>query len=224
MSALAWDRPLGRLARLPLRLIPRELAVPVLSGPNRGPRWIVGAGNHSCWLGTYEQTQLAYVSRAARTGLVFDVGAHAGFYTLALARRCSVIAVEPAPANADYLRRHVALNGLKNVQVIEAAACDQSGVVRFAPDGYMGHIAEQGTPVRALRLDELGDPTAIKMDVEGAEAAALRDAERILSIGRADVFLSLHGVCDEEALAILQRHGYRMKWLSEAEVHAIPPR
>lgn len=38
MSALAWDRLLGRLARLPLRLIPSELAVPVLSGPDRSRR------------------------------------------------------------------------------------------------------------------------------------------------------------------------------------------
>lgn len=30
MSALAWDRPLGRLARVPLRLIPRDIAIPVL--------------------------------------------------------------------------------------------------------------------------------------------------------------------------------------------------
>ena len=31
LRAFAWDRPLGQLARLPLRLIPRDLALPVLS-------------------------------------------------------------------------------------------------------------------------------------------------------------------------------------------------
>lgn len=40
----------ARLARLVLSPVPMR----VCSAPNRGMRWIVGAGIHQCWLGTYE--------------------------------------------------------------------------------------------------------------------------------------------------------------------------
>src|SRR5258708_3604720 len=140
LHAFAWDRPLGRLARHTLRLIPRDLALPVLSGPNRGRRWIVGAGTHACWLGRYEREKLAYVWRVVRPGTtVLDVGAHAGFYTLALAARVGsegqVIAIEPDTRNASLLRRHLAMNRVENVRLIEAAACDHDGTVRFGGSG-----------------------------------------------------------------------------------------
>jgi len=111
LSALAWDRPFGRLARLPVRLIPRDLAVPVLSGPNRGRRWIVGAGTHACWLGHYEQEKLAHFCRVLRPGMtVLDVGARTGFYILALASRVGsfgrVTAIEASGENVRRLRRH----------------------------------------------------------------------------------------------------------------------
>jgi FkbM family methyltransferase len=228
LRAFAWDRPLGQLARLPLRLIPRELALPVLAGPNRGRRWIVGSGTHACWLGSYERAKLDYVCRIVRRGTtVFDVGAHAGFYTLALARRVGsdgqVIAIEPDPENARHLRHHLVLNRVGNARIIEAAACDHAGTVRFLGEGYLGHIDDAGAPMKAVRLDDLGEPDLIKLDVEGGEAAALRGADRILTRGRADVLLALHGICDQEALDILAAHRYRTVWLDERELHAIPP-
>jgi len=183
LSALAaWDRQLGRLARLPLRLIPRNLVVPVLSGPNRGRRWIVGAGTHACWLGHFERKKLAHVLRPGMT--VLDVGARAGFYTLALASRVGssgrVIAIEADGENVRRLRRHLALNRVTNAQVVEAVACDHGGMVGFGDGSYLGHIDDSGAAVPAIRLDDLGYPDAIKIDIGGAEGAALAGAARIL--------------------------------------------
>lgn len=230
LSALAWNRPLGRLARLPLRLLPATLAVPVLSGPNRGMRWVIGAGNHSCWRGTYEGDRLLHVCRVVRPGaMVFDVGAHAGYYTLALSRTVgalgSVLAFEPDAGNLARLKRHLAINHIGNVQVIEAAVLDQAGSVPFQSDrrGYLSHVAEEGELVRAVCLDDFGWPDVIKMDVEGFEAKALCGAESILKRGHAHIFLSLHGICDQEALAILVAHRYEIRWFDERELHAIPP-
>ena len=71
---------LGKLVRLPLRLVPRTAVVPVLSGPLRGARWIVGAATHGSWLGTYEAAKQLLIERALKPGSVFyDVGANAGF-------------------------------------------------------------------------------------------------------------------------------------------------
>jgi FkbM family methyltransferase len=226
--ALAWDRPLGRLARLPLRLLPAGLPMPVLSGRNRGMRWVVGAGNSSCWIGTYERAQLDYVCRAVGPGsTVFDVGAHAGYYTLALSRRVGsrgrVVAFEPDAGNAARLRRHLALNAVRNVEVVEAAVLEKRGETRFASAGYLGHVSDRGAAVPTVPLDDYGFADAIKMDVEGAEAVALKGATRILARGRTDVFLSLHGICDAEAVAILAAHRYRIHWLGPRDLHAIPP-
>ena len=66
---------IGRLARLPLRAIPKSTVVPILSGPSKGLRWTVGAGRHGCWLGTYESHFARLIAKLVRPGmLAFDVG------------------------------------------------------------------------------------------------------------------------------------------------------
>src|SRR6202040_1777861 len=88
---------------------------------------------------------------------------------------------------------------------------------------YLGHIDDSGAPVPAIPLDDLGYPDAIKIDIGGAEGAALAGAARILERGRAHIFLVLYGISDELALVLLQEHGYRLDWLGLDELHAIPP-
>src|SRR4030095_268661 len=92
---------IGRLARLPLRAIPKSTVVPILSGPSKGLRWTVGAGQHSCWLGTYEGHFARLLDQLVRPGmLAFDVGAHSGYFTLMLSRLVGetgkVISFEPS--------------------------------------------------------------------------------------------------------------------------------
>lgn len=139
-SALSRERFAGRALRLPLRLIPRGLVLPVLQGPWRGARWMVGAATHGCWLGSYELAkQLALARRLAPGRVVFDLGAHAGFYTLLAARGVGpagrVHAFEPLPENLAFLRRHVRLNRLGNVSVHGWAVWSASGLLRFTPGG-----------------------------------------------------------------------------------------
>src|SRR5574341_2129532 len=77
----------GRFVRLPLKLLPSRLMVPVLSGTNRGMKWEVGASTHGCWLGFYEKDKQELIARLVKPGMrAFDIGANAGFYTLALSR------------------------------------------------------------------------------------------------------------------------------------------
>ena len=66
---------------------------------------------------------------------VFDIGAHAGYYTLIASKLVGgsghVVAFEPAPRNLRYLRRHLSLNHVSNVTVLEVAVSDRAGVGRF---------------------------------------------------------------------------------------------
>ena len=54
--------------------------------------------------------------------IVFDVGAHMGFFTLKVAKHVKeVIAFEPDPYNLHYLLFNVKLNKLTNVRVFRLA-------------------------------------------------------------------------------------------------------
>lgn len=75
--------PLGKLLRLPLKLIPDKTVLPVLQGKLKGKKWIKGSSINGCWLGTYEFDKQQLFQDYVKPGMViYDVGANAGFYTL----------------------------------------------------------------------------------------------------------------------------------------------
>lgn len=122
-SALPSSSLVGRLVRLPLRLVPKAAEVRILQGPLRGKRWIVGSFNHGCWLGSYEIAKQKKIVELVRPGMVcWDVGAHVGFYTLLFAElvgpKGRVFAFEPVSSNLALLRRHVEMNGYMNVRIV----------------------------------------------------------------------------------------------------------
>jgi FkbM family methyltransferase len=216
---------LSRLIRLPLRLVPPEREVPILSGELRGWRWITGAATHGCWLGTYEREAQRVFRDTVREGdVVLDVGANAGFFTLLAAKRVGprgmVYAFEPLPRNLEYLRRHVAANGLANVQVLPLALSSRAGVARFgtAASPAMGRLSEDGeVEVRTEALDDLvasgrvAPPQFIKMDVEGAEYEVLTGAASVMQRERPVLLLSTHGWREHERCCTLLRDwGYTL--------------
>src|SRR5579864_334767 len=78
-SAINRSSLLGRILRLPLRLLPRGSVVPILQGPLRGRRWIVGSSTHGCWLGSYENGEQKILQASIRPGsVVYDIGANVG--------------------------------------------------------------------------------------------------------------------------------------------------
>lgn len=214
---------LAAALRLPLRLIPKRAVVPVLSGPLRGARWIVGAHTHGCWIGTYEPEATAALLPYLTPGAVFwDLGAHAGYFALLAAwRGCRVVAVEPLPRNVHYLRRHFELNRCP-LTLVESALSDHEGTERL--DTHAGaafaEIADHGQPVPCTTLDALvyreghPIPTVMKVDIEGSEARAFRGARRVLEQARPVVLLSKHTQPGEEAEAILRGLGYTVQALA----------
>jgi len=216
---------LGKLLRLPLRLIPRQMVVPILQGPLRGKKWIVGSGNHGYWLGSYELGKRAlFVKTVPAEGVVYDLGANVGYYTLL----CSVLAgsggrvyaFEPLPRNLDFLKRHLALNRIENATVIEAAVADRGGTVHFEEDASTskGRIGAQGgLEVRSIALDDwiekgkLPRPSLFKIDIEGAEFQALQGARKTLVQSHPPIFLSTHsGKAHKDCLSFLESLGYRI--------------
>ena len=134
--------------------------------------------------------------------LVFDIGAHAGNRTRALAAiGCRVVAVEPQPDFARVLRALFRWN--PNVTVVEMAVSSTPGrtmlslsertptVTTLSPDWREARSQENGfkgvawnrqleveTTTVDLLIDRFGSPAFIKMDVEGSEPAILRGLGR----------------------------------------------
>jgi len=219
------ESALGRIARLPLALVPREWVVPILQGPLRGKRWIAGSANHSCWLGLYEQKKQQILTEEVELGSVFyDVGANVGIYSLlsSLLVGCGkVYALEPVPRNLAYLRRHLKLNHARNVEILPLAVSDKIGQAQFEiePSGLMGHLAGEGSlAVATATLDSLVEngriapPDFIKMDIEGTELLALRGARFIFRRYRPVLFLAAHGQeIERECRKLLESWDYEIE-------------
>ncbi|MEC9369126.1 MAG: FkbM family methyltransferase [Pseudomonadota bacterium] len=166
------------------------------------------------WGGGHNRGFDACVEASRGKTCVFDVGAHIGLVTLpmssALAEGGRVFAFEPAVANLGYLRRHLALNGIGNVEVVEAlvgsevcdgvafyeqprAAGQNSQVIKKNPKAYRETRRRQVTLDGFCRERDIA-PDLIKIDVEGAEIGVLEGARDVLTRHRPVVFLSVHPV------------------------------
>jgi FkbM family methyltransferase len=200
--------------------------LPIIGGRLRG-RWWDPASRGKIFRilnGTYEREQTALFEQMLRPGdTVLDVGANVGYYTLLAAvlvgEHGRVHAFEPEPRNAGFLRRHAAINRCRNVTVQQAAVSDRAGTARFdfGSGSGTGHLADAGAiEVRTLRLDDYCAehglaPTAIKIDVEGAEMSVLQGARETLRRHLPALFLSTHGPeVHRASLDFLRGMGYRV--------------
>lgn len=142
---------------------------------------------------------------------IFNLGAHQGVVALMLAREVGdegrVVAVEPSPHNAAAALRNRDLNGMRQVEVVQAAVSDREGTIAFNArlngqlddgSGSGGLLEVPSVTVDAL-ADRFGIPDVVFLDVEGAELMALRGAERVLASG-ADFCVEVHVGCGLERL------------------------
>lgn len=214
----------GKLIRLPLLIVPKNKAVSVLSGPLKGRKWIVGSHNHSAWLGTYETNQtLIFANKCKGLKVFWDLGAHAGYYSLlfkTVNEDSSVFAFEPIANNVSYFQRHLDLNYINNVVLFEKAVSNEEGVLKFARGNSVGgKLSDKGDmTVAVVKLSKLLEeqtiefPDIIKMDIEGAEFKVLQDLKpHLLSKKKPIIFLSTHGKnVQEQCLKLMETLGYKI--------------
>lgn len=155
--------------------------------------------------GTYEPNTLCVLRRLLSEGDVFfDVGANAGIVTLAASRWVGaagrIYSFEPSEREYARLVDNLSLSGASCVTPVRGAVSDRAGrrALRIASSTYGGlntlgeRFAYDGVEtdgiemVDALTLDDfvtregITRVAAIKLDVEGAEGAALAGGSRIL--------------------------------------------
>lgn len=173
----------------------------------------------------YEPQSLALWKSIAK-GVVVDVGAHTGVYTLAaLKQGADVFSIEPYALNYARLMMNVRKNGFDGSGLFPFAAADTDGAEMFTVSsnqsyctsgGRLGSDGKRTFLVPTLRLDAViyGPVTAIKIDVEGAAKRVLRGAERTLRESRPDLLIE----CTEDGLTeILAPLGYKFFVVNEEQ-------
>ena len=162
--------------------------------------------------------------------VIIDCGANIGMGTLRMKQRhpkARVFAFEPDPEFAEIFERNVKSAGLSDVALTRAAVWTSAGSLRFKQDGGLaGQLSfeaeEQGIEVPTVRLrDWLAEPVDfLKIDIEGAELAVLRDCADLLGNVRR-LFVESHTFAGreqdlDEILRILRAAGFRY-WIGTVE-------
>ena len=168
-------------------------------------------------------------------GTVLEGGAHLGFVTVHAARAAGsqgrVLVFEPNAAVLPALQQNLTANGVaRRVEIHPAALADRAGHASFYASGETSSLVEavEGTvrvEVDLVRGDDaVGedvDVDVIKLDIEGAELAALRGMERLVA-GVRTIFLELNpellersGASRDELLEWLAEHGFEVDWIDE---------
>src|SRR5258708_14999499 len=228
-------------AKQPRRLPERIRQADGLLWIDRGQRTGDGIG----WADHEAALKPIFENLLPEGGVFLDVGAHVGHWSLRLAARASrVIAVEANPATAATLRRHIAMNGITNVEVIQLAAWDEPDWLRLDdPNGQIEGGSTRVLPpdnwaegpgsranVEAGRLDEaLADEPRIdliKLDVEGADLHAIEGMSGLLGRCRPAMLIEDHSIygyysrTDLEEL--LDRLGYGWKMADSTQTVWLP--
>jgi len=181
-----------------------------------------------------------FVEHLSEGMTVLDIGANIGYFTFLAASRVGpsgrVWAIEPNHRNVSYLLATRALNGFRQVEIIQAAASDRWEVLCLATDYSNGTVIKpDGTdpdhfsePVMAFPLDAVlstsGQIGVIKIDVEGAEARALKGMLTRLESDRPVVFSEftpsalppISGVSPGDYLSLFTDRGYSLTVLEKS--------
>lgn len=189
----------GFWARRWLRLVPPRETVAYARG-----HWMWFDGGSECYLdmtqGTWEPGVVSLFETMLAPGMaVVDVGAHIGYFSLLAAKQVEplgrVFAFEPAPGNYDLLVRNIRLNGYRNIIPVQKAVSNREGKSPlFLHPGAVAHTLFANTfgkpdstiEVETITLDRFfaveGWPTVhlVKLDIEGAEPAALEGMAELL--------------------------------------------
>jgi FkbM family methyltransferase len=197
-----------------------ESPAPVIVPIGESVRLVVDLSDHAVGVPiarrAFERNELEFVRRTVRPGQrVIDGGAHAGLYTVTMARLVGaagrVEAFEPVARHAAWLESSVGESSVRDrVRIHRRALADRSGVgemvthVRTFNPGAAWlrapgeHVpsGSAGERVQTVALDDLRDlprPVAfVRLDVEGAEGLVVRGAARLLAADRPVLLIEVH--------------------------------
>ena len=191
-------------------------------------------------LGVYDMMVAETILRLCGEGeTALDIGANIGMNTgpmaLGVGAGGKVIAYEPHPALASGLEKTYAnweaLHSISNIELRQQAISDSSGTatlkvprdfdhnigIASLTDAHFENTQEiEDIDVPVISLDSAFSDTddkigVMKIDIEGHELAALKGAERLLSVGCIrDIIFEEHELLPTDVSSLLEGHGYKI--------------
>jgi FkbM family methyltransferase len=185
----------------------------------------------------YDVPKTAFIRAHIRAGnTVLDLGAHIGLFTVLLGRATGgtghVISFEPMRDNREMLKRVIKMNGLEQIVSVRSAAVGaREELAEFFPDpvrwsigSSLIHNARSTSPIciNITTLDTIAANLSnaisfIKIDIEGAELAALEGAQHVLAHHRPAMCIEVHpnlltlsGRHPSELKDLLTKAGYKL--------------
>jgi len=160
-------------------------------------------------------------------GIVFDIGANIGAYTLYGAQVAErIFAFEPESSNYECLQKNISLNSFKNINVFKKAIGDKKGNV-FLYKGYNNKAMSSTTIMTscntervemisledAVILSGVDHIDTLKIDIEGGEYRLIENVpdylfEKIDSINME--FHRVPGKKIDNLIHILKQNGYEI--------------
>ncbi|SFJ13166.1 FkbM family methyltransferase [Albimonas pacifica] len=187
-----------------------------------------------------QRTRFAQMTARRRPSRFYDIGANFGLYSVTLGRahpELAIEAFEPVSRTRAKLARNLGLNGLETrVQVHALALSDAAGEAEIAIDPRSSGLStlsasdaeaarrafSTAETIRTARLDDLstatGETLAIKIDVEGHEAAALAGMVRVLAENRGGMMIETRARNAPEVRARLAAAGWRETGAVQEEI------
>jgi FkbM family methyltransferase len=177
-------------------------------GAGKGLRFNARGCNPGYLAGTSEpMEQEILLKHCSPGGVVYDLGANAGFYAMIAARAVGsggcIYAFEPTPTLAARLRENAARNSFPNVHVIEAAISAIDGEIGFGIVGPLSvsnslrtNQSAEAVMVNSIRLDtfcaENRPPDLMLIDIEGSEIEALESGLQTIAQHRPVLMVEIH--------------------------------
>jgi FkbM family methyltransferase len=187
--------------------------------------------NQMISFGAHTRPELAFLISVVQSGdTVFDIGGHIGTFAIPLAQKIGtagrLLVVEGNPRNFELLCRNIDRLHLRHIASLCQAVIGpttkrysaQSPRQNTGASYFLPTDGPEGVP--AVGLDDLVAahyaPRVVKIDIEGLEVAALREAPMLLAprpilyVEVAVEQLKRYGTSLEELNELLQENGYRL--------------
>jgi FkbM family methyltransferase len=237
--------PLRRFARSAWKTYARMFKPPLFVEKRLGAYWLLDQYNiidrNLFCFGVWEQDEinrLKTMTNAIANGpdkpIFLDIGSHAGFYAIVMAKTGlfgRVMAFEPIPRHLANLNANLLLNGMTGtVEVYPLALSDKAATLRFAQGpatnrgmahtidglstGLLNNIPkDQIVEVKAERLDDIfavrGAVAGVKIDVEGHEEATINGMTAFLKGNTCALQIEILPAAVARVTALLNTCGYK---------------
>lgn len=184
---------------------------------------------------TYETEALEQLRGVIEAGtVVYDIGAHAGYWALMLGRLCApggrVVAFEPSPSNFARLQRNVTAAQSEAITPVNVAVADRDGTALLEERGSLSRMLDKASAsgthsrISTVRLDTYvygqggPAPSFVKIDIEGAAGACLEGMRDVLARAKPRMLIEIHDDHEAKAVAaVLSDYEYQVESIEKTD-------